>query len=235
MGLSVKNTVLALCALGVLSACSSEKKKPVTLGSLAMGIAKAKLKRNKAKLETAGTTKPAQLPPRAALEQIGKPVIYVNIPRMGSSLPAVLVADNGPYKTYLAGDKSSVTLQDGIVTATRGQLEDLFAQELSLTPAQIFYSGSFPKTYSRIQRHLDGEGKLFTDNFTCAIAPEATNENLTVFERTVRVRKFTEICQNKTRAFQNNYWVDRRAHRIWQSHQSVSKTIGHMIVQLVVP
>ncbi len=235
MGFIAKNTVLALCALGVLAACSSDKEKKVSLGSLAMGMAKAKFGK-KAKVETAdAATKTPQRPSRAALEAVGRPVLYVTIPRTGSSQPAVLVATNGAYKTYFSADKSSVTLQDGIVTATRGQLEDLFAQELSLTPAQIFYSGPFPKTYTRSQRHLDGEGKLITKTYTCAIAPDPADETLTVFERTVQVRKFTELCQNKTRAFQNNYWVDLRAHRIWQSHQSISKTIGHMIVQLVVP
>ncbi len=235
MGFILKNTALALCTLAVLAGCSSDKEKKVSLGSLAMGMAKAKFGK-KAKVETPDTaTKATQLPSRTALEQIGRPVLYVRIPRTGSSQPVVLAATNGGYKTYFSSDKSSITLQGGIVTATRGQLEDLFAQELSLTPEQIFYAGPFPKAFTRNQRHLDGEGKLITNTYTCAIAPEPADETITVFDRTHRVRKFTEICQNKTRAFQNNYWVDRRAHRIWQSHQSVSKTIGHVIVQQVVP
>lgn len=228
-----KQAVLLFLALGVLASCSSEKEKKASLGSLAMGLAKAKFR--KAKVETTDAAKAApQLPSRAALEQYGRPVLFVSIPRLGSNLAAVQVATNNGFETYLAGDKSSITLQGGMVTATRGQLEDLFAQELSLSSAQIFYSGAFPKAYTRNQRHLDGEGKLITKSYTCAIAPAQADETIEIFGRSHQVRKFTELCQNKVRAFQNNYWVDQRARQIWQSHQSISKTIGHVIVQQVV-
>ncbi len=230
-----RSFVLAGVAAAVLAACSSEKDTQPSIQSVAIGLAKAKFgKKNKVEKADETAAKPQQLP-RAALEQYGKPVIYVGVPRLGSNLPAVQVAVNGPYQTYLGGDKASVTLRNGMITATRGQFVDLFAQELSLSPRQIFYGGGFPKTYTRTQRHLNGEGKLTTAEYTCAIAPAEADERITVFDRTVTVRKFSELCRNPVRAFQNSYWIDRRAQRVWKSHQSISQPVGHMIIQLVIP
>jgi len=218
-----------------MASCSSEEKKPIGLGTIAVGIAKAKLAKRKVEKAGKPTAKTAQTIPLEALKKYGRPVIYVNIPRLGSNQPAIQVAANGRFRTYLSGDKASVTLQDGMVTATRGQPVDLFAQELSLSPKAIFYGGSFPKSYTRTQRHLNGEGKLVTHVYKCGIAPLNADETLDVLGRMVHVRKFTELCKNTERAFENSYWIDRNARQVWKSYQSISKDVGHVILKVAIP
>lgn len=233
--MSFRRTTLALLAVAVVAACSSEKKKTIGLGTIAVGMAKAKLAKRKVEKAGKPATTTAQAIPLEALKKYGRPVIYVNVPRLGSNLPAIQVAKNGAFRTYLGGDKASVTMQDGVITATRGQPTDLFAQELSLNPAAIFYGGEFPKAYTRTQRHLNGEGKLVNHVYTCVIAPLDADETLDVLGREVRVRKFSELCKNSTRAFENSYWIDRRARQIWKSYQSISKDVGHMILKVAIP
>ncbi len=226
---------LGAFAVALLAGCSSEEDKQPGLGNIAIGFAKSKLGRNK--VETAdqpASTNQVQLS-RVELEKTGKPVIFRSVPRFGTGLAAIEVTKNGPYDTYMGADRTTFTVKGGLITATRGLIVDLFAQDLSLKPAQIFYGGEFPKTYTRIQRHLNGEGTLTTLTYDCAIAPHDADETLTLFERTHRVRQFTELCKNQSRAFQNSYWVDRDARQIWQSHQSISKEVGHMILQVVIP
>lgn len=232
---ALRKSALALLVVAIVAGCSSETEKQPTLGTVALGMAKAKLRKGKVeKADKVAASAPQQIP-REALAKYGKPVIYISVPRFGSNLPAIEVATNGPYRTYLGGDKASVTLRDGIVTATRGQLVDLIAQDLSLSPKQIFYGGSFPKLYTRTQRHLNGEGKLTTHVYNCAIAPAEADEVLDVLGRKTSVRQYSELCKNAERAFQNSYWIERGAQRIWKSHQSISKEVGHLIVKVAIP
>ena len=213
-----------------LSACSSDDRKGPTLGSIAVDMARARL--NRGDVEEAEKPKAPQVT-RAQLEAFGRPVIFASVPRFGTGVAAIEVAQNREFKTYMGADKATVTLENGIVTGTRGLFVDLIAQEISIPHGDMF-QGEFPKTYQRVQRHLTGEGTLGTQEFVCAIVPNEADEELVLFEKPHQVRQFTELCRNKTRAFKNSYWVERPAGTVWQSHQSVSKETGHIIIQRVV-
>lgn len=226
----IRAAVLLLAALS-LSACSSDNEvRQPGLGQVALNLARARI--GNKDVEQAGAQAAPQVT-RAQMEALGRPVVFVAIPRLGTGLPAVEVARNRAFRTYMGADQATVTLKDGIVTATRGLPVDLITQELSLEPPALF-SGDFPKTYSRAQRHLTGAGELVTREYACAIAPEPENQTLEIFGQTQRVREFTELCRNKSRAFKNSYWVSQDG-TVWQSHQSVSKEVGHVIVQRVIP
>ncbi|GGA08441.1 YjbF family lipoprotein [Neptunicoccus cionae] len=225
---------LACIAVAVLSlflaACSSEHSTQPGIGDIALGMAKARLQ--KGAVETADADQSAPQATRAQMAALGRAVVYVTVPRFGVTQPAVELAVNGRYRTYMGSDQSTVTLQSGIVTATRGLQVDLIAQDLSLSPSSLF-RGSFPKTYTRTQRSLTGEGILADYAYNCAIAPKDAGETITIFGRNHSVRQYTELCGNDKRAFQNSYWVDS-AGTVWQSHQSISKEVGHLILQRVV-
>ncbi|MBR9864510.1 MAG: YjbF family lipoprotein [Rhodobacteraceae bacterium] len=226
-----KRTCFALAGLSLLlAACSSDHSTQPGIGGIAIGMAKARLQ--KGAVETADGDQKAPQVTRAQMAAFGRPVVYMTVPRFGVTQPAVELAVNGRYRTYMGSDQSTVTLQSGIVTATRGLQVDLIAQELSVSPSALF-RGSFPKTYSRTQRSLTGEGVLADYTYNCALAPKETDETLTIFGQAHRTREYTELCGNKKRAFQNSYWVDR-AGTVWQSHQSISKEVGHLVLQRVV-
>lgn len=226
----MRTSLTALVAALLLTACSSDDRTTPALGQVALNMARARIG---ADVETADAAKEAPKVTRAQMEALGQPVVFASVPRLGTGLPTVQVASNGPFRTFMGADKATVTLNAGIVTATRGLPVDLIAQDLSLSPRSLF-TGKFPKTYKRSQRHLTGEGTLATSDFACAIAPMETDETLELFGKPHRVRQFTELCKNKTRAFQNSYWVERPAGIVWQSHQSVSQAVGHIVLQRVV-
>ncbi|WGI21019.1 YjbF family lipoprotein [Amylibacter sp. IMCC11727] len=219
----------ALC-LG-LAACSSEKETEPGLGKIALTMAQARLK--KKDVEQASKAKPTPGVTREQMQALGRPVVFVSVPRFGSGVAAVELAKNGPFRTYMGADQATVTLRSGIVTATRGLFVDLIAQDLSINPDDLF-RGNFPKTYSKTQRHLTGESTLITHEYACAIAPAPETQTLDVFGKTHTVRQFTELCRRKGRAFQNDYWVDPSSNVVWKSNQSVSKEVGHVTLQRVV-
>lgn len=229
---SLKPLRLALLAATTLivAACSSEHDKQPSLSTIALGLAKARMQ--KGDVETAEAVQKPPKATRAQMVALGRPVVYMTVPRFGVTQPAVELAVNGRFRTYMGSDQSTVTLQSGIVTATRGLQVDLIAQQLSIAPSAMF-RGSFPKTYTRTQRSLTGEGVLADYTYKCAMAPNEADETLTIFGRNHRLRQYTELCGNDVRAFQNSYWVDG-AGSVWQSHQSVSKEVGHLVLQRVV-
>lgn len=219
----------ALCV--GLSACSSEKETQPGLGKIALAMAQARLK--KGDVEQASTNKAAPQVTREQMAALGRPVVFVSVPRFGTGVAAVELAKNGPFRTYMGADQATVTLRDGIITATRGLLVDLIAQEISINPQDLF-KGSDPKTFTKTQRHLTGESTLVTHEYACAIAPLPDPETLEVFGVTHSVRKFAELCRRDGRAFQNDYWVGQSDGTVWKSNQSVSKEVGHVTFQRVI-
>ncbi len=224
-----KTLAAALCV--ALAACSSEKNPQPGLGKIALAMAQARLK--KGDVETADAAKRAPQVTREQMQGLGRPVVFVSIPRFGTGVAAVELAKNGPYRTFMGADQATVTLHGGIVTATRGLFVDLIAQDLSVNPKTLF-QGPFPKTYTKSQRHLTGESTLATFEYKCAMAPLEQDETLEIFGKTHTVRQFAELCRRDGRAFQNNYWVERANSVVWKSNQSISKEVGHLTLQRVV-
>ena len=224
--------VFALTSVALLGCSSGETKQP-GLTDIAIGFAKAKF--SKKDVETVDAEKAAPKIPRDELAKYGKPIMYASVPRLGSGVVAIEVARNGNNHTYLAGDKSSFTINGAVLTATRGLPVDLIAQSVSLSPRKIFNASEYPVIYTRKQRHLNGEGKLTTQEFNCAIVPNASDTKLELFDVSYTVREFTELCKNDKRAFKNSYWIDRPNRRMIQTHQSVSQEVGHAILQVIIP
>ncbi|MEJ6710055.1 MAG: YjbF family lipoprotein [Amylibacter sp.] len=229
MSLAHNTLATALCV--ALVACSSEKNPQPGLGKVALAMAKARLK--KGDVETADATKKPPQVTREQMQALGRHVVFVSIPRFGIGVATVELAKNGPFRTFMGANQATVTLRGGIVTATRGLLVDLIAQELSVNPETLF-QGTFPKTYTKTQRHLTGESTLATYEYSCAMAPLEQNETLEIFGKTHTVHQFAELCRRDGRAFQNNYWVEPTSNVVWKSNQSISKEVGHLTLQRVV-
>ena len=220
-------TTLALGLIG----CSSEEKKQPGLANIALSMAQERLKRKD--VETASTTKAPPQVTREQMQALGRPVVFVSVPRFGTGVAAVELAKNGPFRTFMGADQATVTLRDGIITGTRGLLVDLIAQEISI-PITTLFRGAEPKTFTKTQRHLTGESTLVTYEYTCAIARLPDPETLEIFEQTHSVHKYAELCRRDGRAFQNDYWVGQTDGVVWKSNQSVSKEVGHVTFQRVV-
>lgn len=229
--MSMPRSVIAAALFFGLTACSSEEQTQPGLGKIALAMAQDRLKRKD--VETAGAAKAAPQVTRDQMQALGRPVVFVSVPRFGTGVAAVELAKNGPFRTFMGADQATVTLRDGVITATRGLLVDLIAQEISIPTLSLFL-GTEPKTYTKTQRHLTGESTLVTYEYTCAIARLPDPETLDVFGKAHAVHKYAELCRRDGRAFQNDYWVGQSDGVVWQSNQSVSKEVGHVTFQRVV-
>ena len=218
-----------LCA-GLIS-CSSEEQLKPDLDKIVLAMVQERLKGKN--LETASALQAPPSVAREKMEALGRPVVFISVPRFGTGVTAVELANNNRYRTFMGADQTSITLLDGIITGTRGLPADLIAQELSTSSLSLFLDKE-PKSYIKTQRHLTGESTLITYEYKCAIAPLPKLETLEIFDKIHTVQKFMELCRRNGRAFQNDYWVGQLDGIVWKSNQSISKEVGHVTFQRIV-
>ncbi len=227
----------ALASAMTLSACSFLAPEQESLGGLLVSTAKSTVSGRLGSKKTAGPNKAAATAARQALDLInrtGRSGLLTTTPKLGRTTVMVEEGRNGPHVTYRGTNNSSLTLNAGIVNASRGIGVDLIAQATSQNPAGLFTTGSFPKEYARAQRHLDGENHLLSAEFLCVITRTGT-ETITIVTRKRATTTFEETCKNDRRAFRNRYWVGSGSGTIWQSQQSISSLSGHVIIQYIAP
>jgi hypothetical protein len=167
----------------------------------------------------------------ARIAESGRPGLLTTVTGTGQTTVMILEQTNGPFQTFRGTNNTSVTLNAGIVTATRGMGVDMMAQALSVPASGLFTTGSFPKEIARVQRHLDGENLLESADFLCVLERKG-REPITIVDRDYATTLFEETCRNSNRAFLNRYWVGGNG-VIWQSQQSISSLSGHVITQRI--
>jgi hypothetical protein len=221
--------VLATTIAMALSSCGSE---PNNMTSNVKAKLAALSKIRALKKNGVVAPKPTAVPTRAGLAKTGKPMAYIGSPQTQYGGFAIQVAQNGDWDTYMTAEKYSVTVIDGIVTATRGFVGDLMSQELSISVEQMF-DGPFPLEYKRTQTLLDVDITTREIEFSCVIdAP--VSQDLKILDEVVNTHKYEEVCSSKTRAFQNRYWVETSNDLVIQSQQSVHPNTGFIVFQSIV-
>lgn len=139
------------------------------------------------------------------------------------------IEGNGAHDTYGTADRRTLTMRNGIVTATRGLGGDLMSSDISGTEALILSrrTGDAP----RIMRFLDGEDRTQTIRFDCdvslgrtqSIEPDTAKSNLQLV---------TESCANGALRFANTYLVDRQG-RLVRSRQWIGAQNGHLRIEML--
>lgn len=171
---------------------------------------------------------------RDAIAHIEKPLLRISAQTLGVKTLFAQVAQNGAYRTYLNNLKMSVTYNNGIITATRGFGLDLLSQGVSIPTKEIFAETNAPKFYTRTQQQLVKSKKVVELDYSCVLE-KGDIETITIVEIEYPVIKYTETCRNKTRAFNNFYWVDDDTRQIWKSAQAIGQQAGFFITEVLVP
>ncbi len=219
--------------ISLLASCGSkpEDASPVNIRETLVAAIKARRDAQKT------TGQPKAPPPtitRASVAHITKPLLYIDVQKLGFKNLFALVAENGPYRTYLNNAKLSVTLENGLVTATRGFGVDLLSQGISVPTEDLFNLTNAPKFYTRTQQQLAKIKQAVEISYACTLE-RGELETVTIVEQDYELVKFTEVCRNPERAFKNTYWVEDETKQIWKSEQSAGQEAGYFITEVLVP
>ena len=136
------------------------------------------------------------------------------------------VASNGGLNTWVSDAVESLTLQSGLVVATRGLGNDLMGMDYSeVAPALVRGSGSA----ARIHDYLGGEDQIVRRSYLCEITT-LRSEVIEIIQSRHDTRVVREACTGSEGSFTNLYWIDT-AGEIWQSRQWISAGIGAVDIQ----
>lgn len=145
----------------------------------------------------------------------------------GASVAALVPAGtNGNRVTWLSADSVAVTLENGIIAATRGFPRDLMAAQLNGVRQAIAAGGG---TATRIHETLTDTDQISQQVLQCSIAPQGA-ELVQILGKSTPTRRIDEECRNESLVFTNTYWV-RADGAIIKSRQVVAPGTGFVVLE----
>jgi len=143
--------------------------------------------------------------------------------RGGQTAPLLRKTQIGDKSTWTTIDNVTLTLQDGVLVASRGLGRDLMSADVSQT-VQRLQSGSTGMV-KRFHSYLNGEGQVVIRSYVCEVGTRGPRD-ITISGTPRSTRLMQEKCNGAEDSFQNLYWLDRRSGKILQSRQWVGPEIG---------
>lgn len=221
--------IISIASLTALAACGSEKNGEATIGTAFRGLAKtglAKVIPKKAK----NTKKSQQTLNRQMISESKNKLVLGQLDRLGVVNLFEKTAQNGNNATYRSSSALSITLDNGIIVATRGIALDLMSQSSELSARQMFSSHAAQGPYKRKHRYLTTDSKLVTVSYICESSFSGA-ETIEIIGKKYNTRKFVENCKHPAFSFQNEYWVGANARDVWKSKQLTHPELGTITLQ----
>ena len=213
--MSVTKSLFAIAAVAALGACGQQS------GSGLLSQA--------TQLVTGTSAPPA---PRQAAsvseeELLSNPGKYirVNIRELGAWDTLIAAGTNGNRTTWLGGLGTSVTLEDGVVVATRGLPRDLMGADAAQTVAAIRNGGG---TSVRTHDFLTNQDQITQYTLECTIEVKGA-EQVNRLGTSIPAVRFEELCRSEGLTLTNVYWMEA-SRRIVRSLQAVSPDAGYLQV-----
>ena len=134
----------------------------------------------------------------------------------------------GDGQTWLGADGAFITLDQGILKASRGMGTDLMG---SSSTFPLWKNISSTETvYSRDLSYIDGKNKIYRLILECKIKKNKTQENLEIWGVVFLVSKYEENCRHSDGTITNIYYLDTRE-IVRKSLQYHSEEIGYLITE----
>jgi hypothetical protein len=164
------------------------------------------------------------------------PFILVDIESSRQYATLNLISKNGDHSVYLSADNKSMTLQHGLLTATRGMGADLMALDVGNTLAALSSTTGTTLT-TRSHRSMNGENALETTVFQCDFETHGL-EKVSSVNKVFSLTKITESCSgpaDSALSYTNTYWIDKKSGTIWKSRQWAGSIIGYFGIDVLIP
>lgn len=164
---------------------------------------------------------------RKQIDEVNTPILFVEL-ESGQNGTLTPYPGKGVGQTWLAADGATVTLERGILKASRGMGNDLMGSS-SLMPSLSEVNENI-KIYSREISHITGNNKIYTRIFKCRIQKINKKEIIKVWDVDFFVTKFQEICDHNGFEIQNIFYLDKK-NIVRRSSQYHSDTVGYITLE----
>lgn len=164
---------------------------------------------------------------RQQIDSANIPVLFVELPS-GQNGTLTPYPGEGVGKTWLGADGATITLEQGIVKASRGMGDDIMGSSPPMLQwARIENSDPI---YSREVKYITGNNKISERIFVCKIKKDNQKKIVTIWDVKFLTQRFDEMCNNDGFKINNVYYVDDRG-IVRKSSQYHSETIGYIITE----
>ncbi|MBL4813133.1 MAG: YjbF family lipoprotein [Rhodobacteraceae bacterium] len=164
---------------------------------------------------------------RAQIDGAGRLLLLAELPELGLSATLAQVAHNGAVEVWTTADGVTLSLNNGVLVATRALGYDLISADVSGTLAAL--NGGGGADYPRIHSYLGGNGQTVFRSFICSLsAPVA--ESFVSFERQRQTHRYTETCHSSDVMIENTYWLGHEG-AMWRARQWVGPEIGYLTTE----
>ena len=162
---------------------------------------------------------------REILDSVGVPILFVEIDR-GQNGTLSQYPGEGIGQTWLAVDGSTITLENGILKATRGMGDDLMGSEIS---DEINWIDLEDVSYERRMAYLRLDNKALINEYTCTLTDMNSMEKINLFDADFSVKHMQETCRGLAGSFVNDYYIDTEG-LVRNSRQYQGEKIGYMTI-----
>ena len=155
------------------------------------------------------------------------PVLFVELESKQNGT-LTLYPGQGISQTWLGADGATVTLEKGILKATRGMGNDIMGAHSSMPVwSKIDINNSL---YKRKISYITGNNKILSKDFECSIKKYDNKEVIGIWGIEFLVIRFEETCGGYDFNFKNTYYLDDRG-IVRKSFQYHSNTIGYLSME----
>lgn len=136
-------------------------------------------------------------------------------------------------ETWISLDHLSLGMKDGIIIATRGFGNDMYAADVSGT-LHALKSGQPVTITEHFITPFNNSSQVERLAFRCQVTRQTRTSVQLSESYTADTDLFYETCRNGQIDFQNLFWVERESKNIVQSRQWISQETGELALRLVV-
>ena len=163
---------------------------------------------------------------RVQIDAANTPVLFVEL-ASGQNGTLTPYPGHGVGQTWLAADGATVTLERGILKASRGMGDDLMGSSSTMPPWGKINNST--ESYRRELNYITGNNKISKRIFSCYIKKTSNEEQIEIWDINFKVAKFEENCSNSSLNFRNIYHVDTQG-VVRKSSQYHGDTLGFIII-----
>ncbi len=158
----------------------------------------------------------------AGLSEQSTDRLLLNVFEREAAAAMVHIGTNGSRNTWVSAEGVSITLEGGVVIATRGLGGDLMGAEAPVKGNGL----RNPSNHLRTHDFLNGLGQITRREFRCETF-FWKDETLEISDRRYETKAFREVCEGAQNRFTNTYWLTSDG-TIQQTRQWISPEVGHI-------
>ena len=164
---------------------------------------------------------------REQIDAANIPVLFVEL-ASGQNGTLTPYPNQGIGQTWLGADGATITLDKGVLKASRGMGNDLMGSSSLIPPWSKIDQQT--DNYSRELMYITGNNKIAKRVFSCHVKKTSSKKLIEVWDINFNVDKFEETCFDDSLIFKNSYQVDNQE-IVRRSLQYHSDTLGYILLE----